>query len=165
MDRGSELVKLIEQNPGIKFREIMRKTGMKNGVLSYHTMRLEENGNVKVERNTGETRFYPYLMTLEEAVLIKNLRQTTPQQILLSLLDKEKLSFVELVKKVNKSQSRVSTCLSQLIENKLVEYKVVDHKKIYQITNLVLVREMILRYHPVLLERTAFNLADIFSNL
>jgi len=59
MNRGAEIIKLIEENPGIKFREIMRETQMKNGVLSYHVKRLEESGSVKIERKSGQTRFYP----------------------------------------------------------------------------------------------------------
>ena len=73
MDRSSEIVKLIEKNPGIKFREIMRETGMKNGVLSYHVKKLEENGAVKIERKSGRTRFYPLFVTKDESILIRNL--------------------------------------------------------------------------------------------
>jgi len=66
MDRDSQLVDIIDKNPGIKFREIMRETGMKNGVLSYHTRKLEKIGVVKVERSPRQTRFYPLGVTNEE---------------------------------------------------------------------------------------------------
>jgi len=102
MDRGSEIVKLIEKNPGIKFRETMRETGMKNGVLSYHVKKLEENGTVKIERKSGRTRFYPLFVTKEESILIRNLRQETPRRILLALLnDQLFLSPILLKKCVN----------------------------------------------------------------
>lgn len=165
MDRISELIKLIEKNPAMKFSEIMRETGMKNGVLSYHVKKLEENGNVKVKRSLGETRFYPLCMTEEEYLIIKSLRQETPRRILLMLLCDEKLSFVEIVKNANKSQSTVSTYLSQLIENKIVETNLIDLKKIYYIKNVDIVREIIQKYNPVLLERIAYSFADTFSNL
>jgi len=35
-DRDSQIQQIIEQNPGIQFREIMRSSGLKNGVLSHY---------------------------------------------------------------------------------------------------------------------------------
>src|SRR5215831_2800800 len=113
MDRDLQIIDLIEKNPGIKFRELMRGTGMKNGVLSYHARKLEKNGVVKVERGLRQTRFFPLGITTEESILIKNLRQDTPRQILLSLYTSEILSFNEIVERVSKSPSTVSTYLSQ----------------------------------------------------
>ncbi len=165
MDRISQIINIIEKNPGIKFREIMRETGMKNGVLSYHAKKLEESGNVKIERKSGETRFYPLFVTDEESVVIKSLRQETPRRILLTLLDREKASFALIVKNVNKSPSTVSTYLSQLIENGIIDTKTIELKKTYHIKNLDMVREIIQKYSPVLLDRTAYSLADTFSNL
>ena len=86
MDRMMQIMLVIEKNPGIKFREIMRKTGMKNGVLGYYAAKLEKEGTVKVERSPGQTRFYPPCVSDEDTLLIKNLRQGTPRQILAALL-------------------------------------------------------------------------------
>lgn len=165
MSRGFEIVKLIEKNPGIKFREIMRETGMKNGVLSYHVRRLEENGEVKIERSPGETRFYPLCTTKEESTVIRSLRQETPRRILLTLLDKENILFSDIVEKVRKSPSTVSIYLSQLIDDEIIVIRIVELKKKYHIKNMDMVREIIQKYNPILLERTAYNLADTFSNL
>ncbi|OLD31210.1 MAG: hypothetical protein AUG16_00245 [Thaumarchaeota archaeon 13_1_20CM_2_39_20] len=165
MNRSSEIVRLIEKNPGIKFREIMRETGMKNGVLSYHVKKLEEDGTVKIERKSGRTRFYPLFVTKEESILIRNLRQETPQRILLALLNDQNLSFSNMVEKVRKSPSTVSTYLSQLIEDKVIETKNTYFKKTFNLRNVDVVREIIQKYNPILLERTAYNLADTFSSL
>ena len=164
MDRSLQLVDIIEKNPGIKFREIMRETGMKNGVLSYHTRKLEKIGVVKVERSSRKTRFYPLGITNEELVLIKSLRQETPKQILLSLLETE-LAFSKIVEKVKKSPSTVSINLSQLIDDNLVEFKIIDQKKVFSIKDKEIVLSAINKYHPTLIERSADRLADIFNSL
>ena len=164
MDRSLQLVDIIEKNPGIKFREIMRETGMKNGVLSYHTRKLEKIGVVKVERSSRKTRFYPLGITNEESVLIKSLRQETPKQILLSLLETE-LAFSKIVEKVKKSPSTVSINLSQLIDDNLVEFKIIDQKKVFSIKDKEIVQSVINKYHPTLIERSADRLADIFNSL
>jgi predicted transcriptional regulator len=165
MNRDSQLVDIIDKNPGIKFREIMRETGMKNGVLSYHTRKLEKIGVVKVERSPRQTRFYPLGVTNEESVLIKSLRQETPRQILLSLLEEESLVFNKIVEKVKKSPSTVSIYLSQLIEDNIIEFKIIDVKKSFQIKNKGIVQSTINKYHPTLMERSADRLADIFNSL
>ncbi len=165
MDRTSEIVNIIEKNPGIKFREIMRETGLKNGVLSYHTRKLEENGVVKIDRKSGETRFYPLFVTEKESVLISSLRRDTQRQILLALLQNSPLAFNDLVGLVKKAPSTVSAFLSKLVEDDIIEIKIMELRKTYSLKNPDMVREIIEKYNPVLLERTAYNFADTFANL
>ena len=165
MDRSLQLIDIIEKNPGIKFREIMRETGMKNGVLSYYTRKLEKIGVVKVERSPRQTRFYPLGITCEESILIRNLRQETPRQILLSLLDEKELTFNKIVKKVKKSPSTVSIYLNQLTENNIVEIKIIELKKVFYIKNEETIQKAINKYHPTLIEKSADRLADIFNSL
>ncbi len=165
MDRITEIISVIKKNPGIKFREIMRETGLKNGVLSYHARKLEENGSVKIDRKSGETRFYPLFVTEEESMLITSLRRDTQRHILLSLLEGKPLTFNELVGKVRKAPSTVSTFLAKLVDNNIIRIKIIELKKVYFLKNPDMVREIIEKYNPVLLERTAYNFADTFSNL
>lgn len=165
MDRSLEIISIIEKNPGIKFREIMRETGLKNGVLSYHARKLEEVGSVKIERKSGETRFYPLCVTEEESSLITSLRRDTQRYILLALLENESLSFNDIVGKVKKAPSTVSTFLSKLVDDNIVVIKIIELKKVYFLRNADMVHEIIEKYNPILLERTAYNFADTFSNL
>jgi predicted transcriptional regulator len=165
MNRKNEIVNIVEKNPGIKFREIMRATGLKNGVLSYHARKLEEDGSVKIERKSGETRFYPLCVTEQESNIITSLRRDTQRHILLSLLDGRSLTFNEIVEKVKKSPSTVSVFLGKLTEEKIVEVKISELKKVYFLKNQDMVHEIIEKYNPVLLERAAYNFADTFSAL
>ena len=50
-DRDLQIQQIIEQNPGIQFREIMRSSGLKNGVLSHYLDKLEKNGIIKATRD------------------------------------------------------------------------------------------------------------------
>ncbi|MDE1829289.1 MAG: winged helix-turn-helix transcriptional regulator [Thaumarchaeota archaeon] len=160
-----QIIKVIEKNPGIKFREIMRETGMKNGVLEYYAAKLEKGGVVKVDRSPGQTRFYPPGLPDEEVILIKNLRQETPKQILSALLENGTLSFSELVEKTQKSPATVSLYLSQVKRDDLVESKTIDFKKKYNVKDQERLRKIIDKYHPSLIESSADRLADTFSSL
>ena len=41
VDTRATLLKRIEENPGIRYRELLRTTGLVNGVLIYHLSALE----------------------------------------------------------------------------------------------------------------------------
>ena len=104
-DRNSQLVEIIQKNPGIKFREIMRSTGMKNGVLSHYLGKLEKHGTVHVQRGPRQTRFYPPQINEQESLIIKALRRQTQRDIIVALITKgdDGLGFSEIVNQVKKS--------------------------------------------------------------
>lgn len=164
MDRTTQIITVIEKNPGIKFREIMRETGMKNGVLGYYADKLEREGAVKIDRSPGQTRFYPPGIADDDILLIKNLRQETPRQILASLLHHKTLSFNELVLKTQKSPATVSLYLAQITRDSLIESKIVDFKKRYYVRDVEKLQKIIDKYHPSLIESSADHLADTFSS-
>ena len=71
IDRSQKLQELIDDNPGIQFREIMRSSGLKNGVLSHYLKKLEDGGLVKVMRGPRQVRFYSPNITEAESIVIK----------------------------------------------------------------------------------------------
>lgn len=109
---GSQLTQIIENNPGIQFRQIMRSSGLKNGVVSHHISKLEKNGIIKVVRGPRQTRFYSPKITEDESKVIKALRRQTPRDLLLALIQENGIGFTQLVKEVRKSPSTVSLYLS-----------------------------------------------------
>ena len=163
-DRNLQLQEIIENNPGIQFREIMRNSGLKNGVLSHYLGKLEKNGLVKVMRGPRQTRFYPPKITEDESIVIKALRKQTPRDLLLALVENDGLEFSELVKKVGKSPSTVSLYLSQIVQDGLVEIKLEKLKKRYYIKARGLIDQLIEDYRPSLLEKPTSGFEDIFNS-
>ena len=163
-DRNSQLQEIIEKNPGIQFREIMRNSGMKNGVLSHYLGKLEKNGIIKVERGSRQTRFYPPRITEEQSVVIKALRRQTPRDLLLALVRNDGLEFSELVKEVEKSSSTVSLYLSQIVKDGLVEIKLEKLKKRYYIKARELVDQLIEDYKPGKIEKPTSGFEDIINS-
>ena len=163
-DRDSQLQQIIEQNPGIQFREIMRTSGLKNGVLSHYLGKLEKNGIIKVERGQRQTRFFPPKITENESKVIKALRRQTPRDLLLALVRKDGLEFSELVSEVGKSPSTVSLYLSQIVDDGLVAIKLENLKKRYYIQARELMDKLIENYKPSLLEKSSSEFEDIFNS-
>jgi len=163
-DRDSQIQQIIEQNPGIQFREIMRSSGLKNGVLSHYLGKLEKSGIVKVIRGPRQVRFYPPKITEDESIVIKALRKQTPRDLLLALIENDGLEFSQLVKAVKKSPSTVSLYLSQIVEDELVEIKIVQLKKRYHIKARDLIDKLIEDYRPSLLEKPTSGFEDIINS-
>ena len=164
-DRDSQLQQIIEQNPGIQFRELMRSSGLKNGVLSHYIGKLEKNGIIKVVRGPRQARFFPPKITEEESIVIKALRKDTPRSILLALIKDDGLEFNQIVKEVKKSPSTVSLYLSQIVEDELVEIKIVELKKRYYIKARDLIDKLIEDYRPSLLDKPTSGFEDIVNAL
>jgi predicted transcriptional regulator len=163
-DRDLQLQQIIEDNPGIQFREIMRSSGLKNGVLSHYLGKLEKSGIVKVIRGPRQARFYPPKITEDESIVIKALRKQTPRDLLLALIENDGLEFSQLVKAVKKSPSTVSLYLSQLVEDELVEIRIVELKKRYHIKARDLIDKLIEDYRPSLLEKPTSGFEDIINS-
>jgi len=163
-NRDSQIQQIIEQNPGIQFREIMRSSGLKNGVLSHYLGKLEKNGVVKVIRGPRQARFYPPQITEDESIVIKALRKQTPRDLLLALVKDDGLEFSELVREVKKSPSTVSLYLSQLVEDGLVEIRLVQLKKRYHIKARDVIDKLVEDYRPGLLEKPTSGFEDIINS-
>ena len=163
--RSMLLLDTIQKNPGVKFREIMRLTGLKNGVVSHYLGKLEKSGNIKAIREPRQTRFYLPKFTEQEQKVIKALRRQTPRELLLALIKQDGLKFSQLVKEVKKSPSTVSIYLSQMVDDELVEIRYMNLKKRYYIRTRNTVDQLIEEYRPDLLEKPTSGFEDIFNSL
>ena len=165
-ERSAQLFELIEKNPGIKFREIMRSTGMKNGVLSHHLGKLEKNGNVQVQRKSRETRFFPLHITDSQSKVIKALRRETPRSIMQALvLNEQGLEFNQIVNQVSKAPSTVSFYLSQLVDDEIVQLSLSERKRVYKIKDRHTLDQLIEEYRPGLLDKPTSGFEDVFNSL
>ena len=164
-------MELIEKNPGISFRDLMRLANLKNGVLSHHLRILEKIESVKVERLPRQTRFYPRDFSDDESLVAKALRKKTPRDIIYTLMlndidSKKGLEFSKIVSNVSKSQSTVSIYLSQLIRDNIVKITLdFDRKRKYHISDKQLVDRLIEDHKPGMLEKPVSGFEDMVNSL
>jgi predicted transcriptional regulator len=67
-------MKHIQQVPGIRYRELLRMTGLVDGVLTYHLAALEKTNMIKVDRESRITRYYPDSVSDKESAILKFIR-------------------------------------------------------------------------------------------
>ena len=163
--REELIIETIKKNPGIRFTEVMKNVGLKNGVLSHYIRKLEESGSIHVDRSPRVARFYGSDLNQEEQKLVTKLRQETPKRILIALLNHNELSFKQITATIKKSPATVSFYLSTLVEDEIVLIRRSDKKSYYFIAKPERILVLIDEYHPDIVQKTSENFADIVSSL
>ena len=166
-NRKAQLAGIIETHPGLGFRDLMRFTGMKNGVLSYHLDGLERSGSITAIRSARQSRFYPPGIPEQESRIIRALRRTTPRAIIESLILHDTLPFGDIVRHARKSPSTVSVYLSQLVQDGIVGavQAAEGRSKTYRLADPGTVGGLIEDYRPGLLDRHTSGLEEIINPL
>ena len=115
-----ELLVCIDENPGIRYRELLRLINFSNGVLSYHVNKLEKLDLVNVERKTRITRFFPRYISNEIMGILGNLRSQTSYEIIKLLYEKGPISQQEIVKSTRKAASTISWRMKKLLDDNII---------------------------------------------
>ena len=165
MARPELILKTIEKNPGIRYREIMGELGLKNGTLSHHLQKLEQQSVLRVERTPRVARFYPLSVKDEEISIIKRLRQETPRRILCLLLDLDEVNFSEMFLKIKRSPGTTSLYATELVNDGIIKDRFENGKRFFSLTDKNTVNELISKYHPDLMSKTTENYSDIIESL
>jgi len=165
MARPELILKTIEKNPGIRYREIMGELGLKNGTLSHHLQKLEEQSVLRVERTPRVARFYPLSVNSAEIPIIKRLRQETPRRILRLLLDLDEVNFSEMFLRIKRSPGTTSRYVTELVDDGIVKDRFEKGKRFFSLPEKYTVSKLISKYHPDLMDKTTENYSDVIESL
>ena len=130
-----KIIHFIIKFPGVRYRELMRLTGLSNGVLTYHLNKLDHSGIVKIDRiNNRVTRYYSSDISDEESKILAILRQKSTRSVLLFISDHDQCSFNEIVDYTNKVPSTVSWHLMRLKESNIIRIRRQKDYNIYELS-------------------------------
>lgn len=164
--RHNKILELINKNPGLNFRDIMRITGFKNGVLSYYVKKLEKKNKVTVIRRIGNTRFFPACAKESELILLEMLRRPTPYEIILQLEQNiDGLTMNQIVENSKKAQSTISTYLQLLLSKKIIIVHIHAKKKIFMLKDIMELKNTKHKYDFKPINKTIQNFSEIFESL
>ncbi|HEU4604883.1 MAG TPA: ArsR family transcriptional regulator [Nitrososphaera sp.] len=164
VDTKTILVRHIEENPGIRYRELLRMTDLVNGVLTYHLAVLEKAGAVKVGRQARMTRYYPANIPDSESAVLKFVRHDPIRQIVLFMLDHDLCTFNEIVGHTKKAPSTVSSHLKRLKEAGIVSVRYGEYQ-LYRLAKKDLVAEVLSKYRASFADRVVDNYAEMVEEL
>jgi predicted transcriptional regulator len=130
------LLKYIDNMPGIRYRQLLRKTNLTNSVLSYHLRILERSKNIKVYRiRYGLTSYYPKGTKGSDWMVIGYLSNNTFMQIIKFMLKRKGSSrFVEIQKQIDRSPSTTSWYIKKLKDAKIISVSI-DKPSKYAVIN------------------------------
>jgi DNA-binding transcriptional ArsR family regulator len=159
------LIKHIEQTPGIRYRELLRLTGLVNGVLSYHLLALERANVIKVDRESRITRYYPVNVPDKESAILKFVRHAPIRQILLFILEHDMCTFNEIVDHTGKAPSTVSSHLKRLRGAGVVLVRHGEYLQLYRVAERDLIAEVISKYTTSFTDKVVDNYTEMLEEL
>jgi DNA-binding transcriptional ArsR family regulator len=159
------LMKNIEQTPGIRYRELLRLTGLVNGVLSYHLSALERTNLIKVNRESRITRYYPANVSDKESAILKFVRREPIRQILLFILEHNMCTFNEIVDHTGKAPSTVSSHLKRLRGAGIILIRHGEYHQLYRVAEGDLIAEVLSKYTASFTDKVVDNYTEMLEEL
>jgi len=122
--RRDTIIDFIKKTPGASYNEIVRETGLSNGVISHYLIKLMDNGEVEKE-GIKRGKYFLKNVPKKDRKMIMLLRNNTNNDIfklLVQNLNNNKIfNQNEISKNVNKSASTISVSLKELQKNNIIE--------------------------------------------
>jgi predicted transcriptional regulator len=156
VDARIVILKQIGETPGIRYRELVRSTGLSNGTLEYHLRILERTHKVKVDISDGKRgRYYPIDILANESNIIGFIRNNVSRQIVTFILEHELCTFGEILEHIKKAPSTLSWHLKRLSKAAVISVTYGKQYQFYQVLNSKFVQEILYKYGESFKEQVA----------
>lgn len=163
-DTKALLLEIIEQNAGIRYRELLRMTGLVNGVLTYHLAALEKSDRIRADRESRMTRYYPPHVSEKESSVLKYVRHEPIQEILMFIFENEHCTFNEIVAHSQKAPSTISSHLRRLKDDGIITVRYGEYQ-LYRIADRELFSDVLSKFSPNFIDRVVDNFAKAVEEL
>ena len=170
-DIHSKLIRYINEQPGIRYRELLRLSGLSNGVLTYHIANLEKSGRIIADRsiNNKITRYYPNNIPIEETDIIGHIRNNAARQIILFILEHDSCTFNEIIEYTKKAPSTISWHLKRLRDSGIISvfYNHTSRcQQLYKIRDFESITSILSKYkESFAADKIVNNYTDIMESL
>jgi predicted transcriptional regulator len=166
-DPKDVLLRHINNMPGIRYRELLRFTGLSNGALAYHLSRLEKSSQIRVDRQKEKrtTRYYSIDIPTHESDILRQLRNEVSRQIIKLILEHDLCTFNEIVEHLNKASSTTSWHLKRLKDAGIISVKHGGEYQMYQIVSPNLVSDILYKYKESFVDTVVNNYTNIVEEL
>jgi predicted transcriptional regulator len=160
-----KIVKCVNEIPGIRYRELLRITGISNGVLSYHLNLLGNSGKIRVNRvNNRVTRYFSYDVSLHETYVIGLLRQETSRKIIMYILEKGTCGFNDIIIHTRKVPSTISWHMARLKAANIVKVRKQYEFNYYEIgMDRLILQDLLSKYKISFTEKIVDDYIDMIN--
>jgi predicted transcriptional regulator len=160
-----KIVKCVNEIPGIRYRELLRMTGLSNGVLSYHLRFLDNIGKIRVNRvNNRVTRYFSYDVSAHESYVIGLLRQETSRKIIMYILEKGTCGFNDIIIHTRKVPSTISWHMARLKAANIVKVRKQYEFNYYEIgMDRLILQDLLSKYKSSFTEKIVDDYIDMIN--
>jgi predicted transcriptional regulator len=160
-----KIVKCVNEIPGIRYRELLRMTGLSNGVLSYHLRSLDNTGKIQVNRvNNRVTRYFSYDVSPSESNVVGLLRQETTRKIILYILENGTCGFNDIVIHTRKVASTISWHMARLKAANIIKVRKQNEYNYYEIgMDRLILEDLLSKYKTNFTEKIVDDYVDMVN--
>lgn len=167
LESRNKVYQIIEQSPGLHFRELQRRSGLAVGALQYHLETLQKNHLIRVEKQGGFNRYFSVrgtqLGASEKTMAL--LRQESARKIIIFLLEKKQASNFDIATAVQLSASTVSWQLAKLAEAGVVSEKRAGKKKMFFVNNPNETANLLVNYKKTFFDSLVDNFVETWQEI
>jgi len=166
LDSRRRIYDLIEENPGLHFRELERRTGMAIGSLQYHLEYLQKKHLIKTFRQGKFLRYYSVKESVvEEKAAMSFLRKPSSRKIILFLLNKGRANNFDVSKEVNLSPSTTSWHLEQLVKEEVVGKEKKGRESFFYLIKPNEVASLLVEHKKSFVDELVNNFVDVWTQI
>ena len=160
-----KIVKCVNEIPGIRYRELLRMTGLSNGVLSYHLRFLDNIGKIRVNRvNNRVTRYFSYNVSAHESYVIGLLRQETSRKIIMYILENGSCGFNDIIIHTRKVPSTISWHMARLKAANIIKVRKQNESTYYEIgMDILVLQDLLYKYKSRFTEKIVDDYVDMVN--
>jgi predicted transcriptional regulator len=157
------LYTLINECPGIHFRDVQRRTETATGTLTYNLEYLTKIGMLRTVRDGEYLRFYSFReLPLSEKAILELMRRKSVRHIVLFLLENSSNND-QLSKLLNLSPSTISWHTKKLINAGILGENVLGRKTFYSIRDPELIAEVLIKYKESFIDKLVDRFAEMWD--
>jgi predicted transcriptional regulator len=166
-DVKGRLVEHIHRNPGIRYRELSRLTGLSNGVLTHHLSVLKTMSQIRIDRQQSNrvTRYYTLNVSRDESQIIGCIRNKISRQITMYIIENDLCTFNEIVDHIRKSPSTLSWYLKRLKYAGIVSVTRGEERQLYTIIDHDTIAHILFKYEENFTDKIVDNYTGMMEEL
>lgn len=155
---------LIEENPGIHFREIQRRSGLAVGQVEYHLYQLEKDERI-VSREDGKVKRYFCISSdsFSERQLLFYLRSNNSREILQKLARADTLPLSNLMRVRKSKVEKRKQVLKDLASDRIIEIFEEEGTSFVKIRELTRLLDAARKYRESFIETLSENFLSLID--
>lgn len=174
LDVRKRIYDVINESPGLHFREVQRRTNLAVGSLQYHLDYLQKHHILKTQAEGKFVRYYtvrgpqvnePHDVNQQGQKTMAFLRHESTRKIILFLLKETKANNERIAGELQLSPSTISWHLDKLVENGIITRERQGRKTFFAIVNPAQAKQLLVTYKQSFLDVAVDNFVSLVEEL